>query len=207
MQCQLVKTLAVHCYSNVCSAASGHSGGCRSSWVCLQHHATWWHLMVLQYVAASFHLPAVSTATFITLQYPLPFQQCEMSTIPAVVISKVLSPQSNIVAVFVNSNGSIFFDVSSCLPKYIYHNVTKFKLLFSTPLPADPSHPSPKCQNCQHTAMYLIFSMPHRNVLITLFNWVTNCECWIVAEKYRQAELDWFRILKWFIKRGLVQVL
>ena len=40
VQCQVVKTLDVHCHCYVCSAPGGHSVGCRTSWVCLQHHAT-----------------------------------------------------------------------------------------------------------------------------------------------------------------------
>jgi len=40
VQCQVVKTLAVHCHSDICSSPGGHSAGCRTSWVCLQHHAT-----------------------------------------------------------------------------------------------------------------------------------------------------------------------
>ena len=31
VQCQGVKKLAVHCHSNVCSAAGGHSAGCRAA--------------------------------------------------------------------------------------------------------------------------------------------------------------------------------
>ena len=37
---QVVQTPAVHCHCDVCSAAGGHSAGCRTSTVCLQHHAT-----------------------------------------------------------------------------------------------------------------------------------------------------------------------
>ena len=33
----------------------------------------WWHLMVLQYVAASFHLPPVSTANTNTVQHTKPY--------------------------------------------------------------------------------------------------------------------------------------
>ena len=50
-----------------------HSAGCRMSWVCLQHHATVVTSMLLQYVAASFHLPSVSTANINTVQYPKPY--------------------------------------------------------------------------------------------------------------------------------------
>jgi hypothetical protein len=39
VQFQGVKTLAVHCHF-LCSAAGEHSAGCRTSRVCLQHHAT-----------------------------------------------------------------------------------------------------------------------------------------------------------------------
>ena len=68
----------------------------------------WWHLMVLQYEAASFHLPSVSTANINTVQYTKPYNQYEVPTIPAVVISKVLLPQSNIIAAFVHSHGNLF---------------------------------------------------------------------------------------------------
>jgi len=40
VQCQVVKTLALHIHCDVCCATGGHSAGCRTSWVCLQHHAT-----------------------------------------------------------------------------------------------------------------------------------------------------------------------
>ena len=40
VQCQEVKTLGVHCHCDVCSAAGVHSAGCRTFWICLQHHAT-----------------------------------------------------------------------------------------------------------------------------------------------------------------------
>jgi len=75
----------------------------------------WLHLMVLQYVAASFHLPWVSNANMKRVQYPKTVKQCEIPTIPAVVISKLLLPQSKIMAAFVRSNSSLFFDVSSGL--------------------------------------------------------------------------------------------
>jgi len=88
--------------------------------------------MLLQYVAASFHLPSVSTANINTVQYPKPYQQYAAPTIPALVISKVLLPQSNITAAFVHSNSSLFSDVSSSLPTYNNHNITKFKFKFST---------------------------------------------------------------------------
>ena len=44
--------------------------------------------------------------------------------------------------------------------------------------------------------------MPHRNVLITLFNGVTNYEYWIVAEWNSRCRLSW--CLKCFIEVGSV---
>jgi len=35
IQCQVLKTLDVHCHSDGCNAAGGRSAGCRTSWVCL----------------------------------------------------------------------------------------------------------------------------------------------------------------------------
>jgi len=78
----------------------------------------WWHLMVLQYVAVSFQLPSVSTANINTLQYPKPYKQCAIPSIPAVVMSNVPFHQSNIMAAFVHSKCNLLSDVSSGLPTY-----------------------------------------------------------------------------------------
>ena len=85
--------------------------------------------MVLQYVAASFLLPSVSTANNNTVQYPKPHKQYEIPTIPAVVISKVLLPQSNIMAAFVHSHSSLICDVFPGLPTYRNHNVHKINTI------------------------------------------------------------------------------
>jgi len=82
--------------------------------------------MLLQYVAASFHLPSVSTASFTTLQYHKAPQQYETPTIPAVVLSKVLLPQPNLMSASVHSHGTLLSDVSPGLPTYSNHNVTQF---------------------------------------------------------------------------------
>jgi hypothetical protein len=73
--------------------------------------------------AASFHLPSLSTANTNTVQYPTPHQQYETPTVPAVVISKVLLPQSNITVAFVHNHSNImatfvlpFSNVSPGLP-------------------------------------------------------------------------------------------
>jgi len=52
--------------------------------------------------------------------------QYEIPKIPAVVIYKVLFPQANILAAFVNSNSRHFSDDSAGLPTYSNHNITKF---------------------------------------------------------------------------------
>jgi hypothetical protein len=83
--------------------------------------------MVLQYVAASFHVPPVSTANINTVQYTKPYQQYGTPTIPAVVISKVLLPQSNIMTAFVHSHSNLFSDVFPGLPTYIK---LQFKVVF-----------------------------------------------------------------------------
>jgi len=87
--------------------------------------------MVLQYAAASFHLPSVSTAIFNTVQCPKPYKKFETPTIPALAMSQLLLPLSNIMAAFVHSHSNLLFDVSSVLPTYSDHNVTQFTGLFS----------------------------------------------------------------------------
>jgi hypothetical protein len=69
----------------------------------------WWHLMLLQYVAASFKLPSISTSNINTVRYPKPYQQYEIPTIPAVVIYKLLLSQSNIIAAFVQGHRSLIW--------------------------------------------------------------------------------------------------
>jgi hypothetical protein len=93
----------------------------------------WLHLMVLQYVAVSFLLPSVSTANINTVQYPKPHQQYATPTIPAVVISRVLLCQSNIMAVFVCSHRCLFW--SANIQKPMSH-ILQFYSAWS--LAADP---------------------------------------------------------------------
>jgi len=87
--------------------------------------------MVLQYAAASFHLPSVSTANINTMQCPKPYRQFETPTIPALGMSKLPRPQSNFMAAFVHSHSNLLFDASSGLPTYSDHNVKQFTGLFS----------------------------------------------------------------------------
>ena len=125
VQCQVVKTLAVHCHCDVCSAAGGHSAVCRTSWVCLQHHATVVTSNGVTVCGRKFpptvskHCQHQHSAIHKTVQ------QYATPTIPAVVISKVLLPQS-IMAAFVHSCSSLVSDVSPGLQTYSNHKVTKF---------------------------------------------------------------------------------
>jgi len=133
VQCHAVKTLAVHCHSDVCSVAGGLTARCRTSRVCLQHYAMWWHLMVLQYVTVSFHLPSVSSANTNTVQYTKPHQNHAILTIHSVVISKVLLPQSNFKAAFVRSNSSLLCDGCTELPTNIMAHILQLYSVWSFP--------------------------------------------------------------------------
>jgi ABC-type glycerol-3-phosphate transport system permease component len=81
--------------------------------------------MVLQYVAASFQLPSVSTANINTVQYPKSYERCKLPAVPAVVIPKVLLPQSNILQpLFIATTISSLMSLQAC--QHSNHNVTKF---------------------------------------------------------------------------------
>jgi len=178
-QSQIVTTLAVHCQCDVCSDHGWHSGGCRSPGSAYSIMPKWWHLMVLQYVAASFHLPSVTTANINTVQGPKPYKQFEMPTIPALVMSEVLLPQSNFMAAFVNSHSSLLFDVSSGLPTYKDHNVTQLTGLFSMVISCWTFKTLLKMSNCQHTCttvdLVLLMSTDH-----------ITCICQIQGKNYHK---------------------
>jgi len=108
-----------------------HSAGCRTSWVCLQHHATVVTSNGVTICGSKFPSTVSKHCQRQHIAIHKTIQQYEIPTIPAVVISKVLLPQSNIMAAFVHSHKSLFFDDSSNLPTYNNH-ITKFKFLFST---------------------------------------------------------------------------
>jgi hypothetical protein len=95
-----------------------HSAGCRTYWVSLQHRATVVTSNGVTVCAASFHLPLVSAANTNTVQHPTPHQQYETPTTPAVVISNMLLPQSNIMAAFVHSHYNLLSDVSPGLSTF-----------------------------------------------------------------------------------------
>jgi hypothetical protein len=114
----------------------------------------WYHLMVLQYMASSFHQRSVSTANINTVQYPKPYQQYEIPTVPAVLIYKALLPQSNIMAAFVHRHCNLFSDASLDLQKYKKHSVTKFTFAFSMVI-SNLLRILTKVSNCQHTRVNL----------------------------------------------------
>ena len=117
-------------------------------------------LILLKYAAASFHLPSVSTTNINTVQHPKPYQQYETPTTPAVVTSKVLLPQSNIMAVFVHSHSSLLSDVSPVLPTFsiMSHDLQyiQYPLLLLT-----CSEFLLIVSNCQHTTVHLNLFMPY----------------------------------------------
>ena len=141
MQCHVVQTLAVHCHCDVCSAAVGHSAGCRTSWVCLQHHATVVTSNGVTICGSKFPSTISKHCQHQHSAITQTIQQCEIPTIPSVVIPKVLLPQSNNMAAFVHSHRCLFSDVSSGLPTYrnqchtIYSSIHYgyFLLKFQTP--------------------------------------------------------------------------
>jgi len=133
---------------------------------------------MLQYVAASFHLPSVSTANINTVQYPKQYKQCEIPSITAVVISKLLLPQSNVMAAFVLSRSNQLSDFSPALPTYRNHNVRHFMVVYNIAI-AKLFRLLPKVPNCQHTRVNLNVSMPHRKVLLFFISvQITNDEFW-----------------------------
>jgi len=83
-------------------------------------------------------------------------QQYETPTIAAVVIFKVLLPQSNTMAAFVRSYSSLVSDVCPDLPTCNNHNIRTLNFHSVQPLPADPPTLMPKMSKCQHTAVHLI---------------------------------------------------
>ena len=94
----------------------GHSVGCRTSCVGLQHHATVVTSNGVTICGSKFP-PTISKHC--QHQYsatPKTIQQYAIPTIPAVVISKVLLPQSNIMAAFVHSHSSLLSDDCPGLP-------------------------------------------------------------------------------------------
>jgi len=85
----------------------------------------WWHLMVLQYVAANLHLPSVSPDNIATIQYTKPYsrmkyQQSQLLWYRRCCFLSPTSWQPLFIAIAVS-----FFNVSSSLPTYINH-ITPF---------------------------------------------------------------------------------
>jgi len=133
--------------------------------------------MVLQYTAASFHLLSVSTANINTVQYPKSCHQYEIPTIPVIVISKVLLPQSNIMAsLFTATAVYCLMSIQACQHKEIIIS-QNLKFYSVRPLAADPLRLLTKKSNCKHSTAHLNLSMPAMKVVIKLCNSITSYEC------------------------------
>ena len=159
----------------------------------------WWHLMLLQYVAAIFHLPSVSTAIINTVQYKKPYQQYGIPTILAVVISKVLLPQSDIMTSFVHSHSNFFCDFSPVLPKYSNLNVTQFTVKCSNIISCSPDHTCPNSPtvNTQQYNLTLYTSPQSCDNIIQLNNklWMLNCSTIKCKIHIESCSLPWFALL------------
>jgi hypothetical protein len=74
--------------------------------------------------------PTVSThCQYQHIAIPKPYQQYEVPTIPALVISKVLLQQSTNIAAFDHKYSEILSDSSPGVPKYNNHHGSKFELV------------------------------------------------------------------------------
>jgi len=160
VQCQAVKTLAVHCHSDVCSAAGGHSAGCRTSWVCIQHHATVVTSNGVTIYGSKFP-PVSKHCQHQHSAIPKTIQQYVIPTIPALVISKVLLPQSIIIAAFFHSYSSLFSDVSSCLQTNNNNNIKYFKYTWCIQYSQILLTPKTPVQSAQfrHTRVLQLYSL------------------------------------------------
>jgi hypothetical protein len=112
--------------------------------------------MVLQYVAASFHLPSVSTANINTVEFPKPYQQYATPRIPAVLISKVLLPQSNVNAELV-SHSKFLSDSSTGLSKYNNLHTIQFTVAFNMDISFTPARrPAQYVQISKYITFYSV---------------------------------------------------
>ena len=154
---------------------------------------------MLQYVAASFHLPSVSTANINTVQYTKPYQQYEIPTVPAVVISKVLllQPQHHDSLCSLPQHSLLWYlsrlakIQQSCYT--ICSSIHYVRLLL-------PPHTPPHIVQLPANSSTFYLSMPNRNVVIILSNWVTNYACWIVAEQNARCgfcHISYFEVIYW----------
>ena len=145
------------------------------SWVCLQHHATVVTSTVVTICGSKFPRTVSKHCQHQHSAIPKTIQ-CAIPAIPAVVISKVLLPQSNIMAAFVHSHCILFSDVSPGLPKHSNY-VTQFTVLYSTATCCRIPHTPP--QNVQlptHSSTFNL-SMSQSKVVMTLCKSITNYEC------------------------------
>jgi len=146
---QSVKTLAVHCHSDICSAPRRHYTGCGNPGSVYSTMPQWGHLMLLQYVAARSHLPSVSTANINTMQYPKPYQQSQLLWYPRCCFLSPTSWQPLFIATAV----SCLMSLQACQNTTIMSHNTPFYSVRT--LAADPLILPLKISNYQHTTIYL----------------------------------------------------
>jgi hypothetical protein len=128
-----------------------------------------WLLILLPYVAASYHQKSVRTANINTVQYPKPCKQCEIPTNPAPMISKMLLPQSNIMAAFVHSNSKFLSGSSPGLPTYNNnHGIgLQFTVYSLWSFPVHLLKDLPSTSKYQNT-LHFIFLMPTDHIFCIL---------------------------------------
>jgi len=107
-----------------------------------------------------------STVNINTVQYPTQYKQCEIPTVPAVVICKVLLPQFSTMVVFVRSNSCRFSYSSPYLPRYknfMLHNLQYIHYDYFDVLRL--LHKVSQCQHkvshCQHKVSHCQHKVSH----------------------------------------------
>jgi hypothetical protein len=122
----------------------------------------WWHLMVLQYVAASFHLPSVSTANTNTVQYPTPYSNMQYQQFQLLWYSRCcfFSPPSW-QPFFTATVDTSLMSLQVCQHKYHEHNL---ELHSVWPLPAHLLRDVPSVTKYQNTALHFIFLMSNNHI-------------------------------------------
>ena len=147
VQYQGGKTLTVNFHSDVCSAAVGILQGVEGPGSVYSIMTQWWHLMVLQYIAASFHLPSVSTANINTVQYTKPHSnvqhhQSQLFWYPRCCFLNPPSWQP----LFTATDVSCLMSLQVCKHTAITmsHNIKFYSALL---IPAEISEPCLKCPN------------------------------------------------------------
>ena len=174
--CHVVKSTVTHMFSVL---LAGIMQGVHQPVSVYSIMPPWWHLILLQYVAECFHLPSVRTTMINTQQYPEPQKPYEIPTIPAVVKSKMVFPQFNIMAAFVHSHINFFCGVSPVLPTYNNLHITQFKFKCNMIISRWPHHTclNSRTVNIQQFILNPLCLPSAGDKIIQLNNklWMLNC--------------------------------